>query len=243
MKRGLYALLLSLLMLSGCSHGTAPEAADNEATAEDSSGDTTQEQLPESADSFRMAGTGSDTLVVYFSRAGNIEPAEDIDAVSSASLNEVDGEICGNAEMIAGYARDTVGGDLLFIRTAEKYPADYDENTRVASDEMAAEERPELNMGDIDLSGYKNIVLVYPVWWGTIPMPVASFLEGLDSSDKNIIPICTDEGSGIKSSIEDIKELVPGANVLDGISIRGKDAADSASTVEDYLFEVKQSLG
>jgi len=40
---------------------------------------------------------------------------------------------------------------------------------------------------------YDLIFLGYPNWWGTMPMPVFTFLEGYDLAKKTIAPFCTHE--------------------------------------------------
>ena len=48
-----------------------------------------------------------------------------------------------------------------------------------------------------DISGYDNIFVGYPNWWGTMPMCMFTVLEKLDLNGKNIIPFCANEGSGM----------------------------------------------
>ena len=63
--------------------------------------------------------------------------------------------------------------------------------------------------------------------WGTMPMVVYTFLESYDFTGKTIIPFCTNEGSGMGSSVRFIKKLCPGANVDDGTPIHGAEAANA----------------
>ena len=63
--------------------------------------------------------------------------------------------------------------------------------------------------------------------WGTMPMVCYTFLESYDFTEKTIIPFCTNEGSGMGSSVRFIKKLCPGANVEDGTPIHGAEAANA----------------
>lgn len=74
------------------------------------------------------------------------------------------------------------------------------------------------NMDDYDV-----IYLGYPIWWDTLPMPVASFLEEYDFAGKTIIPFASHEDSGLDLGVSMIKELCPDAEVLDGFAIEGGD--------------------
>ncbi|MCR4774957.1 MAG: flavodoxin, partial [Saccharofermentans sp.] len=72
-------------------------------------------------------------------------------------------------------------------------------------------------------------------YWGTIPMAVATFLERYDFTGKIILPLCTNEGSGMGSSERDIKKYAKGADVKKGLSITGSQAANSKDTVKKWL--------
>ena len=49
----------------------------------------------------------------------------------------------------------------------------------------------------------------YPNYWGTVPMPVVTFLKHFDFSGKRIKPFCTHEGSGLGRSEQDTKLFAP----------------------------------
>ena len=163
------------------------------------------------------AEQGSNILVAYFSRVGNTQWADGVDAVSSASLNVVDGEFAGNAQLLAQMAQETTGGDLFFIETVEKYPAGYRATTDLASDEKAADTRLELAAHVDNMDSYDTIVLIYPNWWGGLSQAVKTFLEEYDFSGKILYPLCTHEGSGLSNTARDIEELCPGVTVSEGL--------------------------
>jgi Putative NADPH-quinone reductase (modulator of drug activity B) len=79
---------------------------------------------------------------------------------------------------------------------------------------------------------YDTIILGYPSWWGTMPMAVFTFLEQYNFSGKTIIPFCTNERSGLGSSIRDLKKLCPKANILAGVSIYGSKAQQADSQAQ-----------
>ena len=54
------------------------------------------------------AESADKALVVYFSRMGNTENIESVDAVSSASFLVRDGALAGNAQTIAGWIADAI---------------------------------------------------------------------------------------------------------------------------------------
>jgi flavodoxin len=68
-----------------------------------------------------------------------------------------------------------------------------------------------------------------------MPMPVLTFLEKYDWKGKTLVPFCTHEGSGLGTSVQDLKKLCPDAKILEGLAIRGSQARISQKEVEDWL--------
>lgn len=177
-------------------------------------------------------------LVVYFSRAENIIFDADVDAVTSASINvDEAGNPIGNMRLLAEYISEETGADIFSIRTVETYPTGYRDTTDLATEEKNDNARPELVSHVDNMEDYDVIYLGYPNWWGTLPMPVASFLEEYDFAGKTIIPYASHEGSGLGSGISMIKELCPDAEVLDGFAIRGGDvnSEKARQTVAEFI--------
>ena len=68
-----------------------------------------------------------------------------------------------------------------------------------------------------------------------MPMPVFTFLASCDLAGKTICPFCTNEGSGLGHSVEDIKAACPQAQVLPGLSLRGATVAESDGEIKAWL--------
>ena len=75
-------------------------------------------------------------LVAYFSRFGNTDYPDDIDASTSASVVLDSEKRYGTTEYIAGIIRQSVGGELHLIETKDSYSEDFDEVTEKNHDEM-----------------------------------------------------------------------------------------------------------
>lgn len=56
---------------------------------------------------------------------------------------------------------------------------------------------------------------------GPMPPPIKSFLHQYDLSGKTIIPFNTHAGYGAGSSFEQLKQLSPASQVLEGFSTKG----------------------
>jgi len=150
------------------------------------------------------------SLIAYFSREGN-------NYVSGSVVNLS----IGNTEVIAKMIQGNTGCDMFYIKSVNVYPSDYTETTNVAQEEIRKNVRPELSSHVEDMDSYDVIFLGYPNWWGTMPMPVFTFLEEYDFSGKTIVPFCTHEGSGLGHSEKDIAKLCPNSKLLNGLSIKG----------------------
>lgn len=123
---------------------------------------------------------------------------------------------------IAKEINDNIDSNLFQIETAKKYPKTYAATVMQSGLEKTAKSRPELVNKIENMDIYQAIVLIFPNWWGTVPMPVCTFLEQYEFKGKKIIPICMNEGSGLGKSMEAIRKICPDARVAEGLSIYGK---------------------
>jgi flavodoxin len=166
------------------------------------------------------------SLIAYFSRKG-----------SNIIGGRVTNLSVGNTEVAARMIQKLAGSDIFRIDTVKAYPADYNETTDVARQELRQEARPELSGHVVNMDDYDVVFLGYPNWWGTMPMAVFTFLEEYGFSGKTIAPFCTHEGSGMGHSESDIKKLCPGAKVAKGLSIRGVSVQGAGNDISDWLRE------
>lgn len=163
-------------------------------------------------------------LIAYFSRKG----------LNYSSGGIVDLKV-GNTEVVANMIKKITEGDLFHIESVTAYPKDYTETTEVAKNELRTKARPKLTGQVENMGAYDVIFLGYPNWWGTMPMPVFTFLESYDFSGKTIAPFCTHEGSGMGHSERDIVKVCPNATVLEGIAIHGTYASSANSIVSEWI--------
>ena len=141
----------------------------------------------------------------------------------------------GNTEIVAGIIKDLVPADTFKIEMKNPYSPVYMTCIEEAKKDLRAKARPELVSMPESIDEYDTVILAYPNYWGTMPMAVYTFLENFDFSGKTILPLCTNEGSGMGSSEREIKKTCPGAVVKKGLPITGSAAASSKSSVERWL--------
>ncbi|MEG2158515.1 MAG: flavodoxin [Clostridia bacterium] len=165
-------------------------------------------------------------LLAYFSRKGK----------NYASKNNIVDLEVGNTEVIAQMIKSLTNCDLYKIESLEEYPLEYSDCVRVAMKELMSNARPQLKESLTSIEEYDAIILGYPNWCGTIPMPVCTFLTSFDFSGKTIYPYCTNEGSGMGRSEKNISKLCPNSTIEVGLPIRGTLAPNSRPILEEWLY-------
>ena len=237
MKKVLVMMLALCLMVIGvgCGGSDSQDAASSSqaSSAQEPASDADDEADDEDKDDDYDAKSG-DTIVIFFSLAGNANLPDGIDASSRASIVKDGDDVDGNAEVIADWIADAKGCDTYEIETVDKYPADYDETVDQAQKEQNDNARPKLEGDKLDLAKYKNVYLVFPNWWGDMPMALYTFFDEQDFSDKNITVCVTHGGSGFSDTISSIKELEPKATVKEGMDLYDSDVLDSEKDVKDW---------
>ena len=237
----LFALILAwamLVALASCGtnagHPDSTESGSlNEAGSQDGQGSHEETTPPSEA----VPSVNANILIAYFSRVGNTDFPEDVDAVSSASLLRKDGALYGNTQYVAALIQQATGGDLFLIETEEKYPADYDATDRQGQQESRARSRPALASHVENMDAYDLVFLGFPNWYYDMPMAVYTFLEEYDLAGKTIIPFATSGGSGFSNAITEIQNLQPDAEILtDGYKVSHSKAADVTSAdIEEWI--------
>ena len=210
------------------------EPAEPEVVPEEPEAQAPEEAEPEMAEASEAAAHNP-VLVVYFSRVGNTDFPDDVDAVSRASVVIDNGEVKGNAQLLAEWMAGEAGAPTWEITTTEKYPIDYDETTDVAKVEQNNDDRPALAASIESFDSIETVYLVYPNWWGDLPMALYSFFDEYDFTGKTIYVSVTHGGSGFSGGISTIQSLEPGAQVIEGLSIRDSAVPDAEEDVRQWV--------
>lgn len=234
MKKTMIILLMCgvILGVSACGNQTSQ---DSQGSSTDSQTETTEESTDQNtADSTQeadsdtaVATTGGNALVAYFAYSENIGDTSDmsVDAIASASVGTTDNTE-GNLQVMAQVIESSADADVFHIVVQEPYDPEYDVMHDRAIDEIDNEEFPALTESVENLDQYDVVYLGMPVWSGSLPRPVATFLRENDLSGKTIVPFGINLGSGFGSMISEIEELCPDATLVDGFTISARTAND-----------------
>ncbi len=164
------------------------------------------------------------TLIAYFSRAD--------ENYFGGAMRYVK---VGNTEIAVNLMKEMTGADTFKIEMKNPYSPVYMTCIDEAKKDLRAKARPELVSMPESIDEYDTIILAYPNYWGTMPMAVFTFLENYDFAGKTILPLCTNEGSGMGGSERDIKKTCPGADVKKGLPVTGSQAANSSEALKRWL--------
>ena len=191
--------------------------------------------LPPDSDSFNLG-------LRLVRNAGN--GSENVESSSMQTNGQTGGSILiayfswgGNTRGIAQEIQRQTGAELFEIELVTPYSTDYNTVLDQAQRDQNAQARPELSVHVEDMDQYDTIILGYPNWWASIPMPIASFLEEYDFSGKTIIPFCSHGGGRFGQSLTAITKLVPDAVLGEGLAISYSGGSSLADDVAEWLTE------
>lgn len=196
------------------------------------------EEKNSEAESDKKDQPAGNILIVYFSRWGNTDYPDDVDATTSASIVAEEDTRFGTTEYVAEQIRLLTGGDIHRIETVDPYTADFDELRDVNHAEMQQGVLPELKESNLDISSYDTVFVGYPVWAASVPQAVLSFLDEYDLSGKTVIPFCTHDGYGAGRSYQVIAEASHAAVSPEGLAIEAKDVPDAQNAIADWLEDI-----
>ena len=163
-------------------------------------------------------------LTAYFSRAGE---------------NYFGGKMrfvkVGNTQIAADFIEKLLDTDIYKIEMENPYSENYKTCVKEAVRDLKSGARPQIVNSPKSISNYDTVILAYPNYCGTVPCAVLTFLEKYDFSGKTILPLCTNEGSGLGRSVSDIEKACPGAEVKNGLSLNGSNVAFAKDDIEKWL--------
>ena len=152
------------------------------------------------------------TLVIYYSQTSNTETV---------------------AQEIA--FRLGLDADIEEIVAVEPYDGDFQATIERCMKEREQGITPDILPITADLAKYDVIFLGYPIWFGTYAPPVKTFLSQVDLSGKKVVPFCTFGSGGLESSIKDLAEAQPNAEILPGYGVRAARMDAVNDEVENFL--------
>lgn len=138
----------------------------------------------------------------------------------------------GNTENAAQIIQQKTGADIVEIQMETPYRGNIYE---VSQADLNQNIRPVLSTHVENMEQYDVILLGYPTWWATMPMPVYTFLESYDFAGKIIIPFSSHGGSMFGDSVSDLSKLVPDSYVGLGFEFNYSGGNGLSDEISDWL--------
>lgn len=155
---------------------------------------------------------GKKALVLYYSQTG----------VTKAVAEEIQAQ---------------TGADIYAFDVVDPYTGNFNETIQRCLAEQGEDFVPTLSPIDCDLANYDVIYLGYPIWFGTYAPPVKALLGTVDLSDKTIVPFATFGSGGLDSSIAELKNALPTADIREGYGVRSARISSASAELNRFLIE------
>ena len=141
----------------------------------------------------------------------------------------------GTTKRVAENLAKATGAVVYEIKPAVPY-TDADLNWRDSNSRSSVEmnnktSRPEMAADNFSVKEYDTVYLGFPIWWGTAPHIVETFLEKHDFTGKTIILFATSGSSGMGNTDKDLKSSVSASTKI----VKGK-TLNSNPSVEELKY-------
>ena len=163
------------------------------------------------------------TLAACGNKAAKNQSAETEGNAESVKNSKVLVAYFSASGVTAGVAKqlaEVTGGELHQIQPEQPYTdADLDWRDKQSRSTLEMQDktsRPAIINKLDSISQYDIIFVGFPIWWGTAPTIVNTFMESYDFSGKTVVLFATSGGSGIEQADKDFSEAYPNVNWKEG---------------------------
>ena len=125
-----------------------------------------------------------------------------------------------------------MGADLVEIEMEHSYSGNiYDESQKDLNNYYKTPLKTKIE----NMDQYDVVLLGYPNWWATIPMPIVTFLEQYDFSNKTIIPFVSHGGTIFGDSVSDVSKLASKSYIGIGFEFNYSGGNSLSNNISDWL--------
>jgi len=157
-----------------------------------------------------------------------------------------------NTKAIAEIIQKNTKGTLVALELEKPYPGSYMATVQQVVRENESGYLPPLKTRIDSIQNYDVVFIGFPTWGMKLPPPMKSFLKQYDLRGKTVVPFNTNDGYGIGSSFDTVRELCPNSQLLEGFTIQGgtgedgkprltkeKNAKEAETKVREWLQKIK----
>lgn len=140
----------------------------------------------------------------------------------------------GSTRAVAEEIQKQTGAKIFELKTVEEYPTDHDSVVQKLANDYQNGVASQLSNTVDHMADYDTIFLGYPVWGGTMPSAISTFISQYDLTGKTVIPFCTYDNSGTAETGKQLREAKDGINFRETLEISDShifdDGAEGGST-------------
>ncbi|MDE6558328.1 MAG: hypothetical protein K2K29_00380, partial [Muribaculaceae bacterium] len=125
------------------------------------------------------------------------------------------------------------------ITPTEEYPSDPEAFRIATKAEHDLKSRPELTAKHGGMKYVKDILLIAPNWYDSVPAAVFSFLDDYDFTGKRVVPVISTKEDAVKVRCE-IRDFLPTTWVLDGVDVLEDNTADASAEMKEAVAQLFQ---
>lgn len=127
----------------------------------------------------------------------------------------------GNTRKLVKEINKRFNYDVVEIERKVPYSSDYNQCAYVeAKEEVSENLHPEIKELSINPNDYDEILLFFPIWWYTFPMPIGTFIESLKGYNGKVVLFMnsyTNDPQYVENSIRDFKKINSSIKVERGL--------------------------
>lgn len=127
----------------------------------------------------------------------------------------------GNTDKLVKETNKHFDYDVVRLERKQSYSEDYNTCAYIeAKEEYEKHIYPEIKDLNVNFGDYDKILLFFPIWWYTFPMPVATLIEKLNGYKGQIVLFensYTNDPKYVDNSLADFKKIDSKLNVLQGL--------------------------
>jgi len=124
--------------------------------------------------------------------------------------------INSNTKTVAEIIHNNIGGTVVALELEKPYPENYGATVQQVVHENETGFLPPLKIKIDSIQKYDIVFVGFPTWGMKLPPPMKSFLHQYSFDGKTIVPFNTNDGYGVGSCFETVKELCPNSTMYEG---------------------------
>ncbi|MDE6273338.1 MAG: NAD(P)H-dependent oxidoreductase [Muribaculaceae bacterium] len=129
--------------------------------------------------------------------------------------------------------------ETFVITPTETYPEDPEAFLIATKAEKELKSRPELTAKLGGMKYVKDILLIAPNWYDSVPAAVLTFLDSYDFTGKRVVPVISTKDPADKVR-QEIRNFLPNTWVLDGVDVEENSTEDASKELSEAISQMFQ---